>query len=183
MRGGGSSSDSGSSRGSRPCASATGRAPADPRSIDALVLTHAHIDHTGGLPRLVRAGFRGPIYSTPGTRALAALLLPDSAHLQEEEARYANQERYSRHSPALPLYTAQDALRDAQADGELRVRQGEGILPGIKLTFFHAGHILGSAVCSFELSSSQQRVVFTGDLGRYTRPSSRIRRRWTSPPP
>src|SRR5215813_9501374 len=81
----------------------------DPKSIDAVVLTHAHIDHIGGLPRLVRDGFRGPIFSTSGTRDLAALLLPDSAHLQEEEARYANEHGYSKHAPALPLYTVADA--------------------------------------------------------------------------
>ncbi len=142
----------------------------NPRSVHAVVLTHAHIDHTGGLPRFVKDGFRGPVYSTPGTRALAALLLPDSAHLQEEEARYANKERYSRHSPALPLYGAQDAVEALKLFESFGYGRAKEILPGIKLSFFHAGHILGSAVCAFELVSTKQRVVFTGDLGRYHAP-------------
>ncbi|HEY1087292.1 MAG TPA: MBL fold metallo-hydrolase, partial [Archangium sp.] len=85
------------------------RWPIDPKSVDAVVLTHAHIDHTGGLPRFVRDGFHGPVYATSGTRDLCGLMLPDSAHIQEEEARYANKHRYSKHSPALPLYEAKDA--------------------------------------------------------------------------
>lgn len=144
--------------------------PFDPKSIDAVVLTHAHIDHTGGLPRLVRDGYRGPVISTSGTRDLCGLLLPDSAHLQEEEARYANKERYSKHAPALPLYGEEDAkaaLRLFESFGYERPKQ---ILPGITLTFMRAGHILGSAICVFELASTKQRVVFTGDLGRYAAP-------------
>ena len=78
--------------------------PFDPKTLDAVVLTHAHIDHTGGLPRLVKDGYRGPVFSTSATRELSALMLPDSARIQEEEARYANKHKYSKHSPALPLY-------------------------------------------------------------------------------
>jgi metallo-beta-lactamase family protein len=144
--------------------------PFPPREVDAVVLTHAHIDHTGSLPRLVKDGFDGPIYSTSGTRDLSALLLPDSAMLQEEEARYANKERYSRHHPALPLYSVDDAnraLRQFETFGYGRPRE---ILPGLRLTFSRAGHILGSAVCSFELLGTGQRVVFSGDLGRYNAP-------------
>ncbi len=144
--------------------------PVDPRSIQAVVLTHAHIDHIGGLPRLVRDGFHGPIFSTLGTRDLAALLLPDSAHLQEEEARYANKQGYTKHAPALPLYT----VADAQATLPLFEAFGYGlpreIVPGITLTFARAGHILGSAVCALDLASALQRIVFTGDLGRYDAP-------------
>ena len=144
--------------------------PVDAKTIDAVVLTHAHIDHTGGLPRLVREGFNGPVICTPGTRDLCGLLLPDSAHLQEEEARFANQERYSKHSPALPLYGEEDAkaaLRLFESFGYDRPKE---MLPGITLKFARAGHILGSAICIFDLASTQQRVVFSGDLGRYAAP-------------
>jgi len=144
--------------------------PVQASSIDCVVLTHAHIDHSGGLPRAVKDGFRGPIYSTAGTRELAALLLPDSARLQEEEAKFANEKGFSKHSPALPLYSSQDAamaLRQFESFGYDRPRE---ILPGMTLTFERAGHILGSAICVFDLKESGQRVVFSGDLGRYDAP-------------
>jgi metallo-beta-lactamase family protein len=144
--------------------------PVDPRSIDAVVLTHAHIDHIGGLPRLVRGGFRGPIFSTPGTRDLAGLLLPDSAHLQEEEARYANEQAYSKHSPALPLYTVADAQATLPLFQTFSYGISRQIVPGVTLTFARAGHILGAAVCTLDLDGGGQRVVFTGDLGRYGAP-------------
>ncbi|MCI0669290.1 MAG: MBL fold metallo-hydrolase [Myxococcaceae bacterium] len=144
--------------------------PVPPDSLDAVVLTHAHIDHTGGLPRLVAAGYSGPVYCTPGTRDLCGLLLPDSAYLQEEEARYANATGYSRHHPALPLYTVEDAQRTLPLLEAFGYERPHPIAPGITLTFFRAGHILGSAVCVFDLASTGQRVVFTGDLGRYHAP-------------
>jgi len=144
--------------------------PLDPGSLDAVVLTHAHIDHTGALPRLVKAGFKGPVFSTPATRDLAGLLLPDSAHLQEEEARYANKGGFSKHSPALPLYTADDAQAALHRFQTIGYRQPREILPGISLTFVRAGHILGSAICILELATSRQRIVFSGDLGRYDAP-------------
>jgi metallo-beta-lactamase family protein len=144
--------------------------PIPASSIDAIVLTHAHIDHTGGLPRVVRAGYDGPVYCTPGTRDLSALLLPDSGHLQEEEARYANKEHFSKHQPALPLYGVADAERAVRLMETFGYERTKQILPGITLTFYRAGHILGSAVCSFELTSTGQRVVFSGDLGRYNAP-------------
>lgn len=144
--------------------------PVAPSSLDAIVLTHAHIDHTGGLPGVVRGGYDGPVYCTPGTRDLASLLLPDSAHLQEEEARYANKEGYSKHHPALPLYTVADAERTVGLFETFGYERPKEILPGITLTFYRAGHILGSAVCVFDLKSTKQRVVFSGDLGRYHAP-------------
>lgn len=144
--------------------------PLPPSSLDAIVLTHAHIDHTGGLPRVVRDGYKGPVYATSGTRDLAALLLPDSAHLQEEEARYANKEGFSKHHPALPLYTVSDAERAVSLLETFGYERPKEILPGITLTFYRAGHILGSAVCVFDLKSTRQRVVFSGDLGRYHAP-------------
>ncbi len=144
--------------------------PIDVKTIDAVVLTHAHIDHTGGLPRLVREGFNGPVICTPGTRDLCGLLLPDSAHLQEEEARFANQEHYSKHSPALPLYGEEDAKAALRLFESFGYDRPKNILPGITLKFARAGHILGSAICVFDLASTQQRVVFSGDLGRYAAP-------------
>lgn len=144
--------------------------PVPASSLDAIVLTHAHIDHTGSLPRVVREGYNGPVYCTSGTRDLSALLLPDSAHLQEEEARYANQQHYSKHQPALPLYGIQDAERAVRLMETFGYERPKQILPGITLTFYRAGHILGSAVCAFDLKSTGQRVVFSGDLGRYNAP-------------
>src|SRR5215471_10899162 len=136
--------------------------PVDPKSIDVVVLTHAHVDHTGSLPRLVNAGFKGPVFSTPGTAELARLLLPDSAHLQEEEARYANEHGYSKHEPALPLYTAEDAEASLALFQPFGFEQSKEIVPGVSLSFERAGHILGSSICSFKVRN--QCIVFTGDL-------------------
>jgi len=144
--------------------------PVDPKSIEAVALTHAHIDHIGSLPRLVKEGFKGPVFSTSATRALAGLLLPDSAHLQEEEARYANEAGSTKHDPALPLYTVEDACAALRHFETFEYGRRREILPGITLTFARAGHILGSAVCTLELAGSRQRIVFSGDLGRYDAP-------------
>lgn len=144
--------------------------PVDPKSLDAVVLTHAHIDHAGGLPRLVRDGFRGPVYCTAGTRDLLGLLLPDSARIQEEEAGFANRRGYSKHTPALPLYTEADALAALELVDTFGLERSHLVARGVRLTFRDAGHILGSASCTFELESTGQELVFSGDVGRFGAP-------------
>lgn len=144
--------------------------PVDPRRLDAVVLTHAHIDHSGGLPRLVREGYRGPVFCTGGTRDLLGLLLPDSARIQEEEASFANRRGYSKHAPALPLYTEADAYEALKLVETFGFERPHPIARGVRATFRDAGHILGSASCAFELTSSGQLVVFSGDVGRYGAP-------------
>ncbi len=143
--------------------------PIPPDRIEAVFLTHAHIDHVGYLPRLVQQGFRGPVYATEATQALLQIVLPDSAKLQEQEAVYANKRGYSRYKPALPLYTAADA------EAALKLIQGIPFdramgLDGITITWRPAGHILGSSILEVEIAngSGSRRVVFSGDLGRYT---------------
>ena len=140
----------------------------DPDSIDAVVLTHAHLDHSGYLPRLVREGFRGPIYCSAATADLAELLLLDSAKIQENDAEFANRHGFSKHQPALPLYGKHDAER---AIGQLRpVAFGKPVDlgHGANATFRYAGHILGAA--TVEMHWGDKTVVFSGDLGRYDDP-------------
>jgi metallo-beta-lactamase family protein len=148
--------------------------PVPPASIDAVVLTHAHIDHSGALPLLVREGFRGEAFCTPATADLARIMLPDSARLQEEEARYANEKGYSRHAPrALPLYAPVDAAAALDRLRTLRYGKEREILPGFTLRFRRAGHILGSACALLGVSAGSGepvRVLFSGDLGRYDAP-------------
>jgi metallo-beta-lactamase family protein len=151
--------------------------PVEPSSIDAVVLTHAHIDHSGYLPALVRDGFRGKIWCTPSTQGLAEILLPDSAYLQEEEARYANRRGSTRHDPALPLYTVPDAER---ALDRFRAHGMAGTFepaPGIDASFTAAGHILGAA--SVRLAGEGGSVLCSGDLGR----SDDLVMRPPAPPP
>ena len=137
--------------------------PVPPADIDAVVLTHAHLDHTGYLPRLVSEGFAGEALCTPGTAALTAIVLRDSAHLQEEDARYANEGGWSKHDPALPLYTAADVERTLERLHP--VAFGEPWpLDGMTVTLQRAGHILGSSVAVVDVGD--ERVVFSGDLGR-----------------
>ena len=147
--------------------------PVKPASINAVILTHAHIDHTGYLPRLVREGFSGPVYATPASVELARILLPDSATLQEEEAAYANRSGYTKHGPALPLYTT----RDASAALKLiqSVKYGKRVQLGkrISFEFVGAGHIIGSSFVNMEVRGVDGeiiRVLATGDIGRYDEP-------------
>jgi metallo-beta-lactamase family protein len=145
--------------------------PFDPASLDAIVLTHAHIDHSGALPLLGRNGFRGAVHCTPATRDLAALLLPDSGRLQEEEARYANRKGYSKHAPARPLYDEADALAVLPRLSPVRYGERREVTAGIAVRFHRAGHILGSATVELELLGPRpRRLLFSGDLGRYDAP-------------
>ncbi|MBU4225233.1 MAG: MBL fold metallo-hydrolase, partial [Chloroflexi bacterium] len=118
--------------------------PVSPDRIDAVLLTHAHIDHVGYLPRLVRQGFRGPVYATEASHALLKIVLPDSAHLQEQDAAFANKKGYSRYKPALPLYTAADAEETLKLIRGISFDRPLG-LDGVTITWRPAGHILGSA--------------------------------------
>jgi len=138
--------------------------PVDPATIDDVVLTHAHLDHTGYLPRLVRDGFRGRVTCTEGTAELAAIVLRDSAHLQQEDARYANLAGFSRHSPALPLYDDRDVERTLDLLVPVEVGRPVALSPGLTATLRPAGHILGSATVTIE--AGDHRVAFSGDLGR-----------------
>jgi metallo-beta-lactamase family protein len=146
--------------------------PVPPSRIDTVALTHAHIDHTGYLPRLCRDGFAGRGVATRATAALARILLPDSGHLQEEEAAYHNARSTSKHHPALPLYTAEDGARAAARVGAIDYRKPVRLLPAVEATFRPAGHILGSAAVALEVDAdpAPRRVVFSGDVGRYDAP-------------
>lgn len=145
-----------------------GQRVANPAGIGAVLLSHAHIDHIGYLPLLVRQGFRGPVYCTPATADLARVLLPDSAHLQEEEAERANRRGYSKHHPALPLYTMADAAAALELVQERPFHQPFAVLPGATALLRAAGHILGAATIELELDGI--RLVYSGDLGRWNQP-------------
>ncbi len=138
--------------------------PVAPHEIDAVLLTHAHLDHSGYLPLLAKSGFGGPVFCTGGTRDLCAILLPDSGHLQEEEAAYLNRHQLSKHAPALPLYTRLDAQHSLALLKTQPVREAFEPLPGWRATFTRAGHILGAACVLLEVDG--RRILFSGDLGR-----------------
>ena len=138
--------------------------PVDVRSLDAVLLSHAHLDHSGGLPLLVRAGFRGPIHCTAATRDLCEVLLLDSARLAQEDARRANRYRTSRHVPALPLYTVADARRAISQLMPLPRNRDSVLIGRLSARFRPAGHLLGASWIS--LSAGDERLVFSGDLGR-----------------
>lgn len=136
----------------------------DCKSIDAVILSHAHLDHSGWLPLLVKSGFSGPIYATEATRDLAEVLLIDSGHLQEEDAQFANRHGFSKHNPALPLYTEEDA-RTAVAQFQIVQWQVPfDIGGGMTATQFRAGHMLGASI--LRVTDGKSTLVFTGDLGR-----------------
>lgn len=138
--------------------------PISPKIINAVVLTHAHIDHSGYLPLLVRNGFSGDIYSTPSTFDLCKILLPDSAKLQEEEARYANKKGYSKHKPALPLYSSEDVDKALKLFKQVEFGTGFNFENKLTAKFIPNGHILGSAFV--EIKSKNTSILFSGDLGR-----------------
>jgi metallo-beta-lactamase family protein len=150
--------------------------PFDPRSLNAVLITHAHIDHTGYLPRLVKQGFHGPVYCSRGTADLLKILLPDSGRLQEEDADYRNRHKLTKHKPALPLYTEKDA--DASLDllqPVANTAESLRVAPGINASFRIAGHILGSSLVLLEVDQATSdgkglRILFSGDLGHYDQP-------------
>ena len=141
-------------------------------AVNAVIITHAHIDHTGYLPRFVRHGFRGPVFCSHGTADLLKILLPDAARLQEEEADYRNRHKLTKHSPALPLYTEQDA-REALKLIQVVPNNGSvvNVAKGVTAEFRIAGHILGSSQVLVRADGAQSRsVLFSGDLGKYDQP-------------
>ena len=138
--------------------------PFDPASLDAVILTHAHLDHTGYLPLLVRSGFKGPVYATPGTRDLCGILLPDSGHLQERDAEFANRHGFSKHKPAKPLYTQKDAEAALANFKAVPFEKNVDLHEGLSVRFLPAGHILGAAVV--QISVAGATITFSGDLGR-----------------
>ncbi|HLY59962.1 MAG TPA: MBL fold metallo-hydrolase [Terriglobia bacterium] len=143
--------------------------PIPPSSINWLVLTHAHLDHVGYIPKLVKDGYAGPIYATPATVELARLTLPDSGHIQEEDAAYANKTQSSKHSPALPLYTLEDATKSLELFSPVDESKPFELSSHYSLRFFHAGHILGARSIEVTIRENGQtlKVLFSGDLGRF----------------
>lgn len=159
--------------------------PLPAQEIDCLILTHAHLDHCGWIPRLVNEGFRGPIYATPATIDLCGILLPDSGHLQEEDAAFHNKKKTSRHDPALPLYTMEQAQACMQYFRAVEFGENIRISPEVWFRFVHAAHILGSSMAEVTLTVARPladsvpsegslaqgrlgstRLLFTGDIGR-----------------
>lgn len=142
--------------------------PIPAKEIDAVILTHAHLDHCGWIPRLVKEGFRGPIYATPPTIDLCGIILPDSGHLQEEDARFYNKVRKSKHDPAMPLYTSDEAENSLHYFKPTRVGDSITLSPELSFRFVRAAHILGSCMAEVSLTANgtMRRLLFTGDIGR-----------------
>src|SRR6184192_1533893 len=146
--------------------------PVPARDIDAVILTHAHLDHCGWIPRLVKEGFRGQIYATPATIDLCGIILPDSGHLQEEDAAFYNKTKSSKHNPALPLYTFEEAQDCLQYFRPLGFEESKQLSPEISFRFVRSAHILGSSMVELKLTTNGQsrQLLFTGDLGRVRDP-------------
>jgi metallo-beta-lactamase family protein len=142
--------------------------PIAPAAIDAIVLTHAHLDHCGYLPRLVSRGFRGRVFCTPGTQDLCRIVLPDSGRIQEEDAENANRHGYTRHAPALPLYGEADAFRAISLLQPVGYDRPMPVAPDVEVEFLNAGHLLGSSYA--RVRTGGRTVLFGGDLGRFNRP-------------
>ena len=142
--------------------------PVPAKEIDAVILTHAHLDHCGWIPRLVKEGFHGPIYATPPTIDLCGIILPDSGHLQEEDARFYNKTKKSKHDPALPLYTFDEAQSSLQYFEPVQVGESVQLSPEISFRFVRAAHILGSCMAEIllNINAHTKRLLFTGDIGR-----------------
>ena len=142
--------------------------PVPAREIDAVILTHAHLDHCGWIPRLVQGGFTGPIYATPATVDLCSILLPDSAHLQEEEAAFNNKHKTSKHKPALPLYTVEQAQQSLQRLKTVDFAETKQLCPELTFRFVHSAHILGAGMVEItaKVNGGTRQLLFTGDIGR-----------------
>ncbi|MBN1943838.1 MAG: MBL fold metallo-hydrolase [Phycisphaerae bacterium] len=146
--------------------------PLDPKRVDALLLSHAHIDHSGNIPRLVRRGFKGRVYCTPATGDLCEIMLADSAHIQEEDAEYWNRKRARTPAEHIrPLYTLEDAHAAMKQFQQMPISQSFAAGDGVSVTFIEAGHILGSACVLVEVGDKTPiRILYTGDLGRFDMP-------------
>ena len=142
--------------------------PVPARDIDAVILTHAHLDHCGWIPRLVQEGFTGPIYATPATADLCSILLPDSGHLQEEEAAFHNKFKTSKHKPALPLYTMQQAQQSLSRLKTVDFGETKALCPECSFRFVHSAHILGACMVEItaKVNGGIRQLLFTGDIGR-----------------
>ena len=146
--------------------------PIEPAAIDRLLLTHAHIDHSGYVPRLCHDGFYGPIHCTHPTADLCKVLLLDSAYLQEEDARWANKKGHTKHKPALPLYTIKDAEKALESFEPVHYGQDLSIEDGLRVKFKDAGHLLGSSFVDVKVSRGKKprKILFSGDIGKPGRP-------------
>lgn len=151
------------------------RLPFDPGTVDVMVLSHAHIDHSGNIPNLVKRGFKGDIFTTHASYDLCGAMLMDSAHIQENDVEFVNRRRARQHEPPIePLYTKEDAKRSLNAFTSVPYHRSRQIAPGVMLTLFDAGHMLGSAIVVLEIEDREAkrdvRLVFSGDLGRRNMP-------------